>query len=92
MIDLRNYGFEKRHQHIYDMAWHYASDGQQALFLSRLLTGIGALGLTEPGAGSDALGPMKTTALRDGDHFEIGAGTTQVRQIIIAQEWFVAGC
>ena len=30
---------------------------------------IGALGLTEPGAGSDALGSMRTTARRDGDHY-----------------------
>ena len=30
---------------------------------------IGALGLTEPGAGSDALGAMRTTAIKDGDHY-----------------------
>lgn len=30
---------------------------------------IGALGLTEPGAGSDALGSMATTARRDGDQY-----------------------
>ena len=30
---------------------------------------IGALGLTEPGAGSDALGAMATTARRDGDRY-----------------------
>ena len=30
---------------------------------------IGALGLTEPGAGSDALGSMRTTAQRDGNHY-----------------------
>ena len=30
---------------------------------------IGALGLTEPGAGSDALGSMRTTAHRAGDHY-----------------------
>ena len=30
---------------------------------------IGALGLTEPGAGSDALGSMRTTATRDGDYY-----------------------
>ncbi|PUE44446.1 acyl-CoA dehydrogenase family protein [Limnohabitans sp. 2KL-51] len=30
---------------------------------------IGALGLTEPGAGSDALGSMRTTATLDGDHY-----------------------
>ncbi|MEM9177830.1 MAG: acyl-CoA dehydrogenase family protein [Myxococcota bacterium] len=32
---------------------------------------IGCLGLTEPGAGSDALGSMATTAVRDGDHYVI---------------------
>jgi len=32
---------------------------------------IGCLGLTEPGAGSDALGSMATTAVRDGDNFVI---------------------
>ena len=32
-------------------------------------TAIGALGLTEPGAGSDALGAMATTARRDGDAY-----------------------
>jgi isovaleryl-CoA dehydrogenase len=32
-------------------------------------TGVGALALTEPGAGSDALGSMATTARRDGDHY-----------------------
>lgn len=30
---------------------------------------VGALGLTEPGAGSDALGAMSTTAVRDGDSY-----------------------
>ncbi len=32
-------------------------------------TAIGALGLTEPGAGSDALGAMSTTARREGDTY-----------------------
>jgi isovaleryl-CoA dehydrogenase len=32
---------------------------------------IGALGLTEPGAGSDALGSMRTTARSCGDHYLI---------------------
>src|ERR1700741_3352050 len=30
---------------------------------------VGALGLTEPGAGSDALGGMRTTARREGDQY-----------------------
>lgn len=32
---------------------------------------VGALGLTEPGAGSDALGSMRTTARNCGDHYLI---------------------
>jgi isovaleryl-CoA dehydrogenase len=32
---------------------------------------VGCLGLTEPGAGSDALGSMRTQAVRDGDHYII---------------------
>jgi isovaleryl-CoA dehydrogenase len=48
-----------------------ANDEQRARFLPRLCSGewIGALGLTEPGAGSDALGSMHTTARRDGDDY-----------------------
>ena len=32
---------------------------------------IGCLGLTEPGAGSDALGSMATRAVRDGDDYVV---------------------
>src|SRR5207253_3686521 len=40
-------------------------------YLPHLAAGrtIGAQGLTKPGAGSDALGSMRTTARRDGDHY-----------------------
>jgi isovaleryl-CoA dehydrogenase len=34
-------------------------------------TRVGALALTEPGAGSDALGSMATIARRDGDHYRL---------------------
>jgi isovaleryl-CoA dehydrogenase len=42
-------------------------------FLPKLCSGewIGCLGLTEPGAGSDALGSMRTRAERDGDSYVI---------------------
>jgi len=48
-----------------------ADDEQRARFLPRLCSGewTGALGLTEPGAGSDALGSMRATARRDGDDY-----------------------
>lgn len=50
-----------------------ASDAQKQQYLPGLCSGekIGALGLTEPGAGSDALGSMATTAVRDGDDYLI---------------------
>ena len=40
-------------------------------YLPNLCSGewIGCLGLTEPGAGSDALGSMRTKAIRDGDEY-----------------------
>lgn len=48
-----------------------ATEAQRERFLPRLCRGewIGALALTEPGAGSDALGAMRTTARRDGDDY-----------------------
>ncbi len=47
------------------------SEHIRTTYLPRLCSGehIGALALTEPGAGSDALGSMRTTAVRDGDHY-----------------------
>jgi isovaleryl-CoA dehydrogenase len=50
-----------------------ASDAQRQRYLPGLCSGraIGALGLTEPGAGSDALGSMRTTATPDGDHYRL---------------------
>jgi isovaleryl-CoA dehydrogenase len=48
-----------------------ADDEQRRRYVPGLCDGslIGALGLTEPGAGSDALGSMRTTARRDGDEY-----------------------
>lgn len=48
-----------------------ADDEVRRRYLPGLCSGklVGALGLTEPGAGSDALGSMRTTARRDGDHY-----------------------
>ncbi len=47
------------------------NDEQRQRYIPKLCTGewVGALALTEPGAGSDALGSMRTTARRDGDHY-----------------------
>jgi isovaleryl-CoA dehydrogenase len=47
------------------------SDAQRRRYVPGLCDGskIGCLALTEPGAGSDALGSMSTTARREGDHY-----------------------
>lgn len=51
--------------------YHNGSEFIREKYLPKLCSGeyIGALGLTEPGAGSDALGCMRTTAKLDGDHY-----------------------
>jgi isovaleryl-CoA dehydrogenase len=50
-----------------------ANEEQRQRYLPGLCDGslVGALGLTEPGAGSDALGSMATTAVLDGDEYLI---------------------
>src|ERR1700726_5305284 len=52
------------------------SEAQRRKYLPGLCSGakIGAPGLTEPGAGSDALGSMRTTARRDGDSYVLNGG------------------
>lgn len=51
---------------------------QKQRFALPILVGdkIGAWGMTEPGAGSDAFGNMRTTARRDGDHFVLNGQKT----------------
>jgi isovaleryl-CoA dehydrogenase len=50
-----------------------ADESLRREYLPGLCSGqlVGALGLTEPGAGSDALGSMRTTARNCGDHYLI---------------------
>jgi short-chain 2-methylacyl-CoA dehydrogenase len=52
--------------------YRFGSDEQKRAWLPRLCSGemLGAFGLTEPGAGSDA-GGTRTTAVRDGDAWVI---------------------
>ena len=48
----------------------WGNDEQQQQYLPRLISGehLGALAMSEPGAGSDVMG-MRTTAVRDGDDY-----------------------
>lgn len=50
---------------------------------------IGAWGLTEPGAGSDALGGMQTTARHDGDHWVIAGSKTFITNAPFADVFLV---
>lgn len=56
------------------------TEAQRRKYLPRLSDGtwVGALGMTEPGAGSDALGGMATTAVRDGDHYVLNGSKTYI--------------
>ena len=74
-----------RYNHAFGLSWiahdnlcannifNNGSERQKREFLPKLCSGehIGCLGLTEPGAGSDALGSMTTAAKKNGDGYLI---------------------
>jgi len=64
-----------------------ASESVKDRFLPGFCDGtvIGALGMTEPGAGSDALGSMATTAVRDGDNYVINGRKMFITMGSVAQ-------
>jgi acyl-CoA dehydrogenase len=56
---------------------HYGSEEIKQKYLPKMVTGevVGAIAMTEPGAGSDLQG-VRTTAVRDGDHYVINGSKT----------------
>jgi len=56
---------------------HYGTEEQKQTWLPKMATGevIGAIAMTEPGAGSDLQG-VRTTAVRDGDDYIINGSKT----------------
>jgi acyl-CoA dehydrogenase len=50
--------------------WHYGSEEQKKRLLPKMISGeyVGAIAMTEPGAGSDLQG-IKTTARKDGNGY-----------------------
>ena len=56
---------------------HYGSEEQKKRWLPRMASGelIGAIAMTEPGAGSDLQG-VKTRAVKDGNHYSISGSKT----------------
>ncbi|OLS26193.1 MAG: Acyl-CoA dehydrogenase [Candidatus Heimdallarchaeota archaeon LC_2] len=68
-----------------DNMFRNSNDEQKQKFIPDLATGkkLGALALTEPGSGSDALG-MKSTAQIDGDYFILNGSKTFITNASIA--------
>src|SRR5699024_53986 len=57
--------------------YNHGSDAQKRRYLPQMVSGecVGAIAMTEPGAGSDLQG-IKTTAKRDGDDYVINGSKT----------------
>ena len=68
-----------------------ANEAQRQRYLPGLCSGktIGALGLTEAGAGSDALGSMRTTATRDGDDYMLNGTKLYITNGAVADVFLV---
>ena len=77
--------------------WPAAPSAPRARFAQKqkyalpILTGekIGAWGMTEPGAGSDAFGSMRTVARRDGDHFVLNGQKTFITNAPFADTFVI---
>ena len=52
---------------------HFGTEAQKVKFLPKIMSGelLGAIAITEPTAGSDAVGGMQTTAIKKGDKYII---------------------
>ena len=70
---------------------HYGSEDQKMRLLPRMISGdlIGAIAMTEPGAGSD-LQNIKTTAVKDGNHYKISGSKTFITNGALANMIIVA--
>jgi len=57
--------------------WHYGTEEQKARWLPRLQSGelVGAIAMTEPGAGSDLQG-VKTTSIKTGNQYVVNGSKT----------------
>ncbi len=57
--------------------WHYGTEEQKERWLPRLASGelVGAIAMTEPGAGSDLQG-VKTTAIKQGNQYVVNGSKT----------------
>ena len=63
-----------------DNIYRNGTDFIKNKYVPKLCSGelVGCLGLTEPGAGSDALGSMKTTAKKEGKNYILNGSKTYI--------------
>lgn len=76
-IGASGLGFNLHSEIVAPYILHHGSEYLKSTYLPRMATGemIGAIAMSEPGAGSDLQG-VKTTALRDGDHYILNGSKT----------------
>ncbi len=77
MAGLDSFGISLHSAIVAPYILHHGSQEQKKKWLPRLATGelIGAIAMTEPGAGSDLQG-VRTTAKKDGNHYVINGSKT----------------
>ncbi len=70
---------------------HFGTEGQKDRWLTRMVSGevLGALAMTEPGAGSDVQG-IRTQAVRDGDEWVLNGSKIFITNGILADMVIVA--
>lgn len=84
-INAMGPGFAMHSEIVAPYIERFGSIEQKQHWLPRMASGevIGALGMTEPGAGSDLQG-IKATAIRDGDEFVINGAKTFITNGLVA--------
>jgi len=72
-----HFGISLHNAIVMPYVWHYGTEEQKQRWLPRLATGelVGAIAMTEPGAGSDLQG-VKTTAIKSGNGYVVNGSKT----------------
>ena len=76
-LGLSGIGFSLHSDIVAPYILHYGTEAQKQKYLPQLVSGemIGAIAMTEPGAGSDLQG-VRTNAIPDGDHYILNGSKT----------------